>query len=329
MENFKKISLVGALFFASYGMASDQNAQEWPQESNDNYMYSMVKEEIPADQYKGEISIEPEIIEKQHIFNSGKTRIQITRQRLENGNVQKIIETWTTANPRYFTLKNAAIAAGIAAAGTAGALAYQNQDLIKNYFSGSSSSNDMASASDEMAAQPVEGQGLSPESKAEQNFHADHGQQDTVVALIEANDQPRKKTWSEFGQALVENAGEQFNNLRKSNPGSLSEAWQNLKNNLREDIPYAKDKLSEVGKGLYDPNVRLSLNDEERAELAAIEAEKVAAQEAQSEAGRQNAERLSKLYADTRSYIKDTPLYNKFFSPAAPAAANDQTTDVA
>ena len=134
IKNFFKISLLTISFFALEPMyCSTQSPDDptWPQESTDEYIYSIDTQIFHANQYLDDLFLESEITIFHHYFNSGYTRIKISLEIQNNGCVQKTTEIWTTKNPTYFTWKNGAFIAGIIAASR---LIYFNHNTIVDWW---------------------------------------------------------------------------------------------------------------------------------------------------------------------------------------------------
>ncbi len=125
-KQFSKVSLLTIIFFASQQIhCSSQNSEDntWPKKSTESYIYSIDTQTksyiysidikiIPISAYPDKINLEPEITISQHRYDSGETRIKITKKILDNGLLQITTETWITKNPTYFTYENGAIIVG-------------------------------------------------------------------------------------------------------------------------------------------------------------------------------------------------------------------------
>jgi len=142
VKKFIKLLVILSLGLQSTYYAMNQNDPQWPRQSNDQYIYKIDREAFPRDVYgNGPVNLGPEISVIKNNFNSGITRISITREIGHNGYIYRIMETWTTKNPSYLTWKNGALVLGTAAFTGSGFLAFKNQDAINNWWNKSSTTS--------------------------------------------------------------------------------------------------------------------------------------------------------------------------------------------
>ncbi len=144
MKIFNKLTLLATMLLGlqSTHYAMNQNEADWPRQSNDQYIYKIDREAFPANLYDNRaINLGPEISVIKNNFNSGMTRISITREIGQNGYIYRIMETWTTKSPSYLTWKNGALVLGTAALVGSSLLAFKNQEAINDWWNTSSTNS--------------------------------------------------------------------------------------------------------------------------------------------------------------------------------------------